>query len=109
MGSSLVNMYAKFGFIENAQQVFDIMPKWYVVSWNVTISGYVEDGNIDEAMKLFLEMHEWDVDSWTTILARYAHNGHLDKAMELYLQMLMHTKCSVKCLNVMLSRGLILL
>eukprot|EP00253_Pinus_taeda_P001030 PITA_01030 len=86
VGSALVNMYAKCGSIENAQQVFDRMPERNVVSWNIMISGYVEDGNVDEAMKLFLQMSQRDVVSWTAIIAGYARKGYLDEAMELFLQ-----------------------
>lgn len=55
MGISLVKMYGKCGCIENAQQVFDRIPEPNVVSWNVTISGYVEDANVYEVMKLFFK------------------------------------------------------
>jgi len=81
VGSALVNMHTKCGYIENAQ-VFHKVPEQNVVSWNVMILGYVEDGNVEEAMKFFLQMV-----SWTAILDGYVHKGYLDKAMEIFLQM----------------------
>ncbi|EXB40433.1 hypothetical protein L484_013736 [Morus notabilis] len=36
----LINMYVKFGFLEEAQKLFDIMPERNVVSWTTIIAAY---------------------------------------------------------------------
>jgi pentatricopeptide repeat protein len=54
--SSLVDMYAKCGNLEDAHQVFDKMSQRDLVSWNVMISSYAQNGICDEALQLFRDM-----------------------------------------------------
>jgi len=56
VGSSLVDMYAKCGSIEDAQKVFDRMPTRNVVSWNAMILGYVKCGQGQKALELYRQM-----------------------------------------------------
>jgi hypothetical protein len=44
VGSSLVDMYAKCGSMENAQRVFTKMPSPNMVTWNAIILGHVKCG-----------------------------------------------------------------
>ncbi|KAG5253487.1 pentatricopeptide repeat-containing family protein [Salix suchowensis] len=50
---SLVNLYAKCGFIDNAFKVFDDIPEKNFASWTATISGYVGVGKCKEAIEMF--------------------------------------------------------
>lgn len=61
VGTALLDMYAKFGIIEKACDVFDKMPKQNIVSWNAMITGYLHNGYIDEALKLFREIPQRNV------------------------------------------------
>jgi pentatricopeptide repeat protein len=56
VSSSLVDMYAKCGSIEDARRVFNRMPKRNVVSWSTMIQGYVNCGQGQEALKLYQQM-----------------------------------------------------
>ncbi|KAI3983668.1 hypothetical protein MKX01_001072, partial [Papaver californicum] len=56
VGTSLVDMYMKCGFISVAEQVFDAMPEKNVVSWNAMISGYSDNGLGEEAIVQFKRM-----------------------------------------------------
>ncbi|MCO5599687.1 hypothetical protein L7F22_053792 [Adiantum nelumboides] len=56
VGNSLVYMYAKFGMLVSAQEVFDRLPMQNIVSWTSIISGYAEDGKDEEAINCFEEM-----------------------------------------------------
>jgi pentatricopeptide repeat protein len=56
VSSSLVDMYAKCGSIEDARRVFNQMPKRNVVSWSTMIQGYVNCGQGQEALKLYQQM-----------------------------------------------------
>eukprot|EP01018_Ginkgo_biloba_P031907 Gb_25356 [translate_table: standard] len=56
LGSALVDMYAKCGSIDNANNVFYKMPKRNVVSWNAMIGGYAMHGRGKEALLLFEQM-----------------------------------------------------
>ncbi|CAM0954837.1 unnamed protein product [Alopecurus aequalis] len=60
--SSLVNLYAKCGDLEAAQQVFDAVPWKNVVLWTSMISGYVEGGRPDKALTMFDSMLRTDVE-----------------------------------------------
>jgi pentatricopeptide repeat protein len=56
VGSALVDLYAKCGVMDNADQVFDEMPEVNEVSWNAMIAGYVQNGLGQEAIRLFHQM-----------------------------------------------------
>ncbi len=53
MGSSLIDMYAKCGSMEEAQSVFNNMSSHNVVSWNIMILGHVKCGQGQEALELY--------------------------------------------------------
>eukprot|EP00250_Pteridium_aquilinum_P021020 c25013_g13_i1 orf=2-1669(-) len=56
IGCSLVGMYAKWGLLEEACQVFDQLRVQDVVSWTALISGYVQHGYGGEALDCFERM-----------------------------------------------------
>ncbi|XP_057458234.1 pentatricopeptide repeat-containing protein At3g24000, mitochondrial [Lotus japonicus] len=59
VGSSLVDMYARCGFLGEAQAVFDELGRWKnEVSWNALIAGYARkgEGGGEEALGLFAKM-----------------------------------------------------
>ncbi|KAI4345957.1 hypothetical protein L6164_013040 [Bauhinia variegata] len=58
-GSSLLDMYAKCGRIEDAHVVFQCIPERNHVSWNALIAGYAQVGNRCKAFCLLQHMiHE---------------------------------------------------
>ncbi|XP_077240118.1 pentatricopeptide repeat (PPR-like) superfamily protein [Tasmannia lanceolata] len=56
VSSTLVDMYAKNGKIEDARKAFDVMIVRNVVSWTTIVVGYGQKGEGKEAMKLFRRM-----------------------------------------------------
>ncbi|KAF6143583.1 hypothetical protein GIB67_012382 [Kingdonia uniflora] len=56
LGSSLIDMYAKCGFIEDSRNVFDGMFERNAVCWTAMIAGYTHLGLFKEAIELFREM-----------------------------------------------------
>ncbi|XP_068644587.1 pentatricopeptide repeat-containing protein At5g59600 [Aristolochia californica] len=58
VSSSLVDMYAKCGFIFKAERLFYKMHGKNVVSYNSMIFGYANNGNCDKAINLFEQMVE---------------------------------------------------
>ncbi|XP_057978379.1 pentatricopeptide repeat-containing protein At2g33680 [Malania oleifera] len=56
VGSSVVNMYCKVGFVSDARHVFDRMPQRNSVSWATMISGYAVQRLAAEALDLFVLM-----------------------------------------------------
>lgn len=53
VGSSVVDMYAKCGSLDDARRIFDEMPVRNVVSWTTVIYGYAQMGEDAEALRLF--------------------------------------------------------
>lgn len=56
--SSVLNLYAKCGKMNEATNVFDKMSRRDVVSWSTMITGFVKCGRIVEAMDVYRRMHE---------------------------------------------------
>eukprot|EP00250_Pteridium_aquilinum_P018842 c24218_g11_i1 orf=1-1419(-) len=56
VGNALVDMYAKTGSLEDAQQVFDKLVVQNVVSWTALIAGYVKQKQDKEALNCFEQM-----------------------------------------------------
>jgi pentatricopeptide repeat protein len=54
--TALIDMYAKCGSVDSAQQLFAKMSQRNVVSWNAMIAGYAQNGHANEALALFNEM-----------------------------------------------------
>ncbi|CAL9107979.1 unnamed protein product [Musa acuminata var. zebrina] len=54
--SSVLNMYAKCGKMDDAMRVFDEMPKKDIVSWTTMITGFVNTGNPVEAIEVYRKM-----------------------------------------------------
>jgi pentatricopeptide repeat protein len=61
VGTSLVDMYAKCGSMEDAQRVFLKMPSRDVITWTAMISGHVRCGQGQKALDLFRQMREQGV------------------------------------------------
>jgi pentatricopeptide repeat protein len=59
--NSLLDMYAKCGHMEIAQQLFNKMNEKDVVSWSAMIAAYAETGHAAEALTLFHDMQLADV------------------------------------------------
>ncbi|KAH9532480.1 hypothetical protein CY35_19G097600 [Sphagnum magellanicum] len=58
VGSSLVDMYAKCGSMEDAWRVFCKMPSQDVVTWTAMILGYVRCGQGQKALELYKRMQQ---------------------------------------------------
>lgn len=61
-GSSLIDMYAKFGHIRDAQVVFGSLPEQNVVTWSALISGFLHHGHKQEALWHFQQMKKEGVE-----------------------------------------------
>ncbi|KAH7284095.1 hypothetical protein KP509_34G039200 [Ceratopteris richardii] len=63
VGSSLLDMYAKCGVLDEAQQLFNHLPKRDVVSWSAMIAGYSQQGYNIHALQCFEKMQQGKVGS----------------------------------------------
>ncbi|KAD6118762.1 hypothetical protein R6Q59_024945 [Mikania micrantha] len=78
-GSSLLDMYAKCGYIKEAIQVFEEMPSKNIVSWNAMISAYAQKGDGEATLRIFEELIESglkpDSVSFLGVLTACSHCG----------------------------------
>ncbi|GFQ02688.1 putative pentatricopeptide repeat-containing protein at3g25060 mitochondrial [Phtheirospermum japonicum] len=58
VGSSVLNLYTKFGKMDEAMSVFDKMSRRDVVSWSTMITGFVKSGRAKEAIGFYRKMQE---------------------------------------------------
>ncbi|QHO26463.1 hypothetical protein HN873_020848 [Arachis hypogaea] len=98
--SSLVSMYAKWGEMGVAREVFDRMEDKDLVSWNSLIDGYARNGDVEFAMKLFDEMPERDEFTWTALVDGLCKCGEVETAREVFDQM--PSKSLISC-NAMIN------
>ncbi|KAL7593008.1 hypothetical protein Lser_V15G32296 [Lactuca serriola] len=64
----LIDIYSKCGEMDDAQRVYDMMPKKELIALNALLSGHCENGNDIEAMTLFAKhMDEIGFDETTLI------------------------------------------
>ncbi|KAJ4832616.1 hypothetical protein Tsubulata_046264, partial [Turnera subulata] len=88
VGNSLIDMYSKWGDLEAARRVFDIMPEKDVYTWNSMIFGCCQAGYIGLAHELFTKMQKSglqpDVITWNTMISGHLQNGNEDRAVDLF-------------------------
>eukprot|EP01018_Ginkgo_biloba_P032396 Gb_27797 [translate_table: standard] len=88
VGSALVNMYAKCGSIDYAQDVFDNILDRNSVLWTVMITGYAQNGFGEEAIHLFEQMQQAgmkpDHVTFIGVLSACSHAGLVDKGLRYF-------------------------
>ncbi|KAF8053849.1 hypothetical protein N665_1371s0020 [Sinapis alba] len=91
MGSSLLDMYAKCGGVDDARRVFDQMQEKNVFSWTSMIDGYGKNGNPEEALELFAKMKGVHIaPNYVTFLGALSacsHSGLVEKGYEIFESM----------------------
>jgi len=88
VSSSLIDMYAKCGSMEDAQRVFNKMPVRNAVSWTAMLKGYAMHGQGKEALAHFKWMCEEgaDIDSVTfvCVLLACSHAGLVNEGLHAF-------------------------
>lgn len=56
VGSSVLNLYAKCGKMDDAMVVFEKMRRKDLVSWTTMITGFAQSGRMNEAISIYREM-----------------------------------------------------
>eukprot|EP01018_Ginkgo_biloba_P031753 Gb_05982 [translate_table: standard] len=88
VASTLVDMYAKCGNIEDARKVFGKMPTRDVVSWNAMIVSYAMHGCGMEALQLFGQMQHSGTNpnhvTFVGVLSACCHAGLVDDGWQYF-------------------------
>ena len=82
IGSSLLNMYAKHGYLDEARKVFHDLLHKNVVTWTSMIVAYSDHGFVDQAFELFGKMQNEgvkpDLVTFQSVLKACISIGSLD-------------------------------
>ena len=88
LGTVLVDMYAKCGFVKTACRVFGLMQERNVVSWTALICGSAQHGYSKEVLSLFEMMQKAGVRpnelTFTGILTACVHTGLVDEGRKYF-------------------------
>ncbi|XP_074283375.1 pentatricopeptide repeat-containing protein At2g29760, chloroplastic-like [Silene latifolia] len=91
LGNALIDMYAKSGQIDMAEELFNEMPKRDLVTWNTMIVGYADHGNANKALNLFDKMRDLGIKpdhiTYIGILSACSHAGLVSIGRKHFLDM----------------------
>ncbi|KAJ8445688.1 hypothetical protein Cgig2_026015 [Carnegiea gigantea] len=91
LGNALIDMYAKCGRIDVAEDLFSDMPQRDLVSWNSMIVGHADHGSAKKALNLFGKMKDEAIKpddiTFIGVLSACSHAGLVNKGRELFGEM----------------------
>ncbi|KAJ7536349.1 hypothetical protein O6H91_12G065500 [Diphasiastrum complanatum] len=94
VGTTLVDMYARCGSLDEARQVFDRLPNRGVVSWGAMIAGYARVGDCRLAQQCLEDMQAQglkpDKVIFISILAACSHKGLVEEGKGYFKSMSEH-------------------
>ncbi|XP_059065244.1 pentatricopeptide repeat-containing protein At1g08070, chloroplastic [Cryptomeria japonica] len=86
--TALIDMYAKCGNLQKAQELFYKLSHPDVVSWTAILAGYAQNGFFDRALELFKQMQLADLkpdsSTFASILPACAKLGALEQGVEIH-------------------------
>lgn len=110
--TALVDLYCKWGKIEDARHVFDRMPSKNLISWNALIAGYGNHGRGEDAVELFEKMLREGMRpnhvTFLAVLSACSYSGLSDQGWEIFYSMTsvhninpraMHYACMIELLG----------
>ncbi|VVB11041.1 unnamed protein product [Arabis nemorensis] len=114
VATSIIDNYAKLGFLRGAQRVFDNCKERSLIVWTAIITAYAVHGDSCSACSLFDQMQcvgtKPDNVTLTAVLSACAHSGESDKAQHIFDSMV--TKYDIEpgvehyaCMVSVLSRA----
>ncbi|XP_073006932.1 pentatricopeptide repeat-containing protein At4g19191, mitochondrial [Typha latifolia] len=91
VGNALIDMYAKCGYIGEAQRLFDSMSERTIISWTAMIMGYAMNGDFIKALDLFTQMLDAGLKpnhvTFLAVLQACVHGGLLEKGWSYFHMM----------------------
>ncbi|KAA8546307.1 hypothetical protein F0562_002954 [Nyssa sinensis] len=88
VGTALVDLYTKSGYLKYAQTVFDFMLQKNVVTWTSIIMGYAVHGFGFQALEIFQQMMEMGVEpndvTFVSVLTACSHCGLVDEGLQYF-------------------------
>ncbi|KAK9748095.1 hypothetical protein RND81_02G035700 [Saponaria officinalis] len=100
IASSLVDMYAKCGYIKIASCIFRNMKVHDVVSWTAMIMGYALHGHAHDAISMFNQMESMGIKpnsvAFVAVLTACSHAGLVDDAQKYFDSMVNEYRLSAQ-------------
>ncbi|KAL5986010.1 Pentatricopeptide repeat-containing protein [Asimina triloba] len=87
ISSSILDVYAKCGCLDDANLLFTGMPVRDVLAWTALVSGYARSGDLQSARTLFDGMPVKNDVSWTALIGGYVRHGLELEALDLFIKM----------------------
>ncbi|KAG6523706.1 pentatricopeptide repeat-containing protein At1g53600, mitochondrial-like [Zingiber officinale] len=87
LGNSIIVMYARARWMDDARRSFNCMSIKDLVSWNSLIAGYIQDDALEAANELFEAMPEKDIISWTSMVVGFSKRGWISESVRLFQEM----------------------
>lgn len=88
VSNALIDLYGRFGCVEEARRVFDEMSERDLVSWNTLIAGYAKSNDCKRALSLFREMRNGNIEcdrvTLISLMLAAANSGDLESAKVLH-------------------------
>ncbi|XP_050368843.1 pentatricopeptide repeat-containing protein At5g66520-like [Argentina anserina] len=88
LGTVLIDMYAKCGFLKGAEEVFELMQEKNVMTWTALICGSAQNGSNEEALCLFARMQNAGVrpnqPTFTGVLSACVNLGLVDEGQKYF-------------------------
>ncbi|XP_057980463.1 pentatricopeptide repeat-containing protein At2g03880, mitochondrial [Malania oleifera] len=85
--NQLLNALSKSGQVDEARQMFDIMPTRDECTWNTMIAAYANSGRLTEAKQLFDEAPERSSITWSSLISGCCHHGFAIDTVALFWKM----------------------
>ncbi|XP_011622555.2 putative pentatricopeptide repeat-containing protein At5g40405 [Amborella trichopoda] len=82
--SALIHMYANFGHVESARQLFGKSPDPDIVAWTAMIGAWAKCNDLDRARECFDRMPRRDSIAWNAMITGYVHAGYSREALSLF-------------------------
>lgn len=91
VANGIITMYSKCGRIEEAQEIFNLIPVKDLVSWNAMITGYAQNGLGRKAIQIFEDMlkmgTEPDYVTYIAVLSGCSHSGLVSEGQYYFTSM----------------------
>ncbi|XVF72072.1 hypothetical protein PTKIN_Ptkin12aG0092000 [Pterospermum kingtungense] len=88
ISNHLLNMYCKFGNLEAALSLYNVMLwKKNIMSCNILIKGHLQVGDLEGARNLFDEMPARNVATWNAVVAGYIQSEFNEEGLWLFRKM----------------------
>lgn len=87
ISNHLLNMYSKFGNLQAAVSLYNVMVVKNVMSRNILINGHLLVGDLDSAKKLFDEMPERNAATWNALVVGYIQFEFNEEGLSVFREM----------------------